>query len=175
MPRKAVRKRRPTTKKPDPLAIPAGRRMRSFEHSLPMALLRAREAAMAYFRPLHRARGVTEQQWRVIRALHEAHENDVTTLAERTCLMLPSLSRILRQLVKRGLVTRRVLRADLRRSMISLTRTGRALVDNGSRQSEAQYAEITRRFGAARLRALYALLAEFERALAHPPSSRMPS
>lgn len=175
MPRKAVRRRRRTTKKADPLAIPAGRKMRRFEHSLPMALLRAREAAMAYFRPLHRARGVTEQQWRVIRALHEARENDVTTLAARTCLMLPSLSRILRQLVKRGLVTRRVLSADLRRSMISLTRTGRALVDNGSRRSEEQYAQITRRFGAARLRALYALLAEFEHALAHRRSNAPPS
>lgn len=175
MPRKAVRRRRQKTKRADPLAIPAGRKMRRFEHSLPMALLRAREAAMAYFRPLHRARGVTEQQWRVIRALHEADENDVTTLAERTCLMLPSLSRILRQLVRRGLVARRILSADLRRSMISLTRSGRALVDKGSRQSEEQYAEITRRFGAARLRALYALLAEFERALARPLSDKTPS
>lgn len=175
MPRKAVRRRRRTTKNADPLAIPAGRKMRRFEHSLPMALLRAREAVMAYFRPLHRARGVTEQQWRVIRALHEARENDVTTLAERTCLMLPSLSRILRQLVKRGLVTRRVLSADLRRSMISLTRAGHALVDNGSRRSEEQYAEITRRFGAARLRTLYALLAEFEHALAHRRSNAPPT
>lgn len=175
MPRKAARRWHRARKQADPLAIPAGRKMRRFEHSLPMALLRAREAVMAYFRPLHRARGVTEQQWRVIRALHEAPENDITTLAERTCLMMPSLSRILRQLGHRGFVARRVLSADLRRSMISLTRTGRALVDKGSRQSEERCAEITRRFGATRLRALYALLAEVERTLAHPRPGKTPS
>jgi hypothetical protein len=42
--------------------------VRKFDQSLPMALLRAREIAMGYFRPLLNAR-VTEQQWRVIRVL----------------------------------------------------------------------------------------------------------
>jgi homoprotocatechuate degradation regulator HpaR len=167
MPRKPKR-RRPTASE-DPLKIPAGRKMRRFEHSLPMALLRAREAVMAYFRPLHRARGVTEQQWRVLRALHDEPESDVTRLAARTCLMLPSLSRILVQLTKRNLVARRTLRTDLRRSMISLTGAGRALVDKGSLRSEEQYAEIARRLGATQLRALYAFLAEIEHKLTHPP------
>jgi homoprotocatechuate degradation regulator HpaR len=156
----------------DPLAIPEGRKMRRFEHSLPMALLRAREAVMAYFRPLHRERGVTEQQWRVIRALHEGPPIDISTLADRTFLLMPSLSRILRQLARRGLVARQTQRADHRRAMISLTRAGRAMINKGSRRSEDQYADITRRFGAARLRNLYALLADLETALQRPRSSR---
>jgi hypothetical protein len=53
--------------------------------------------------------------------------------------------------------------------MISLTRAGRALVDKGSRGSEDQYAEITRRIGATQLRELYAVLAEIEHKLTHPP------
>jgi homoprotocatechuate degradation regulator HpaR len=156
----------------DPLKIPAGRKMRRFEHSLPMALLRAREAVMAYFRPLHRERGVTEQQWRVIRALREGPPIDITTLAERTFLLMPSLSRILRQLARRGLVARQTQSADHRRAMISLTRAGRAMIDKGSRRSEDRYADITRRFGAPRLRTLYALLAELETALQRPRSPR---
>ena len=52
--------------------------------SLPIALLRAREAVMAYFRPHHRKGGITEQQWRVIRVLYLDGETDATTLARRS-------------------------------------------------------------------------------------------
>jgi homoprotocatechuate degradation regulator HpaR len=169
--RKASLPPRRPAKAHDPLSAPAGQPMRSFDHSLPMALLRAREAVMAYFRPLHRQRGVTEQQWRVIRALYDTQESDITTLADRTCLLMPSLSRILRQLEKSGLVARRVLSADQRRSMISLSRPGRDLVENGSRRSEEQYAEITRRYGAEKLRTLYRLLGELDAALTRNKTS----
>ena len=43
--------------------------MRDFSQSLPMALLRAREAVMRQFRPILRQHGLTEQQWRILRAL----------------------------------------------------------------------------------------------------------
>ena len=42
------------------------------QRSLPMALLRARELLMERFRPMLSAHGVTEQQWRVLRVLHES-------------------------------------------------------------------------------------------------------
>jgi hypothetical protein len=45
--------------------------MRKFDQSLPMALLRARETAMSFFRPMLHGHGLTEQQWRVIRVLQE--------------------------------------------------------------------------------------------------------
>ncbi|MGH7006661.1 MAG: hypothetical protein ACREIP_22160, partial [Alphaproteobacteria bacterium] len=38
--------------------------MRAFSRSLPMQLLRAREAVMQRFRPMLHQHGVTEQQWR---------------------------------------------------------------------------------------------------------------
>src|SRR5208283_3623306 len=43
--------------------------MREFSRSLPMSLLRAREAVMRHFRPSLRRHGLTEQQWRILRAL----------------------------------------------------------------------------------------------------------
>ena len=54
-----------------PIARPAVRRvpMRDFSRSLPMSLLRAREAVMRHFRPSLRDHGLTEQQWRILRAL----------------------------------------------------------------------------------------------------------
>ena len=57
------------------MASPAQKKashLRDFEQSLPMELLKAREAAMARFRPMLRSHGLTEQQWRVLRALDHA-------------------------------------------------------------------------------------------------------
>ncbi|MCC6987947.1 MAG: MarR family transcriptional regulator, partial [Acidobacteria bacterium] len=87
--------------------------LREFDRSLPMALLRAREAVMARFRPLLRRHGVTEQQWRVLRALSTTPQTNASALAAVTCLGLPSLSRILRTLDARGLIHRRTMATDL--------------------------------------------------------------
>ena len=53
----------------------AARTMRPFEQSLPMALLRAREAVMRGFRRVLREHGLNEQEWRIIRALKEVDGN----------------------------------------------------------------------------------------------------
>ena len=52
--------------------------MRDFSQSLPMALLRAREAVMRQFRPILRQHGLTEQQWRILRALAAVDAIEVT-------------------------------------------------------------------------------------------------
>ena len=81
--------------------------MRPFTESLPMALLKAREAAMRVFRPLLAEHGLTEQQWRALRALAAAPADlEVGVLAEHTFLLSPSLSRILSTLEGRELVSR---------------------------------------------------------------------
>ena len=61
-----------------------GRRtpMREFSRSLPMSLLRAREAVMRQFRPSLRNHGLTEQQWRILRALTAVDTIEVTELAQ---------------------------------------------------------------------------------------------
>ena len=70
--------------------------MREFSRSLPMSLLRAREAVMRQFRPSLREHGLTEQQWRILRALAAVDTIEVTELARTAFLLGPSLSRILR-------------------------------------------------------------------------------
>ncbi len=72
--------------------------MRDFARSLPMSLLRAREAVMRQFRPSLRSHGLTEQQWRILRALAAVDTIEVTELARMAFLLGPSLSRILRDL-----------------------------------------------------------------------------
>ncbi|MGI9614255.1 MAG: homoprotocatechuate degradation operon regulator HpaR [Acidimicrobiales bacterium] len=129
--------------------------MRPFSASLPMALLRAREAAMRLFRPLLAEHDLTEQQWRVLRALAATGERmDVGALADRTFLLGPSLSRILTNLEGRGLIDRTAAPDDQRRSLIALDPQGAALVSRIAPSSEATYNRIESQFGSARLSAL---------------------
>ena len=135
--------------------------MRPFTQSLPMALLRAREAAMRRFRPLLSAHDLTEQQWRVLRALTAADDRlDLTELAERTALQAPSASRIIANLEQRGLVERRTTEGDQRRASLGLSAAGRSLVRRIAPHSEAAYNLIEEQFGAERLARLLDELAD---------------
>src|SRR5437868_450503 len=95
--------------------------MREFSRSLPMSLLRAREAVMRQFRPSLRHHGLTEQQWRILRALAANDGIEVTELAHVAFLLGPSLSRILRDLEARRLIERKAAKADLRRAVVTIS------------------------------------------------------
>jgi homoprotocatechuate degradation regulator HpaR len=140
--------------------------MREFSRSLPMSLLRAREAVMRQFRPSLRSHGLTEQQWRILRALTAVETIEVTELARTAFLLGPSLSRILRDLEARHLIERRTAKADLRRGVVSISPKGLKLIEAVAPNSEAIYAEITSRFGARKLAELQDMLGVLERSLA---------
>jgi homoprotocatechuate degradation regulator HpaR len=148
---------------------PAGARLPEFSHSLPMALMRGREAVMRYFRPSLREHGVTEQQWRVLRALDQSGAVDLTDLSGITVLLAPSLSRILRDLAKRGLIKRQSVKNDRRRNIVSISAAGRHLISEVAPESEAAYAAIRRQFGELRLSELHKLLEDLETALGVVP------
>src|SRR5262245_12202255 len=139
--------------------------MRAFSQSLPMALLRAREAVMRHFRPGLRRHGVTEQQWRILRALAHLGPLEVTELASATFLLAPSLSRILPDMEGRALIRRTQADTDLRRSVISLGQKGLRLIASHAPYSEATYDAIARAFGTERLTQLFNLLRELEESL----------
>ncbi|WP_168201659.1 homoprotocatechuate degradation operon regulator HpaR [Phreatobacter aquaticus] len=147
-----------------PAQAPTSRvRLRDFSRSLPMGLLRAREAVMRHFRSALRRYDLTEQQWRVLRALSSVDEIEAADLARSTFLLAPSLSRILRDLEARVLIRRRVPQEDQRKSLIAIAPEGIALMEIVAPHSEAIYADITRRFGADKLAVLQDLLRELER------------
>jgi homoprotocatechuate degradation regulator HpaR len=149
-------------------SAPAARQvpMRDFSRSLPMSLLRAREAVMRQFRPALREHGLTEQQWRILRALAAIEAAEVTELARTAFLLGPSLSRILRDLEARNLIERKTAKTDQRRSMVSISKEGVKLMASVAPSSEAIYAEITQRFGARKLAELQEMLGELELCLA---------
>lgn len=141
-----------------------------FSHSLPMLLLRGREAVMRYFRPSLHEHGLTEQQWRVLRALNTVREMEVLRLADVTYLLAPSMSRILKDLQRRGLVTRRSDQSDMRRSLVAISDKGVDLIKVLSPYSEKAYALIAQRFGRANYDTLGELLRKLDSEL--QPDSR---
>jgi homoprotocatechuate degradation regulator HpaR len=140
--------------------------MREFSRSLPMSLLRAREAVMRQFRPSLRRYDLTEQQWRILRALAAIDTIEVTALARTAFLLGPSLSRILRDFDARGLIERKSAKTDLRRGVISISEKGLRLMQVVAPSSEAIYAAITRRYGARKLAELQDMLGALEASLA---------
>ncbi|MCG8273314.1 homoprotocatechuate degradation operon regulator HpaR [Aquamicrobium sp. NLF2-7] len=141
---------------------PPAQDLRDFSMSLPMSLMRAREAVMRHFRMSLREHHVTEQQWRVIRAISSAGELDVNELVRQTFLLGPSLSRILRTLEASGHISRRTDEDDQRRSVLSLTAKGRELIREHTPQSAQIYQRITEAYGEERLQLLQSMLAELE-------------
>ena len=142
-----------------------GSHLRGFSMSLPMALLRAREAAMQHFRPMLRSFGLTEQQWRVLRALASKRTVEFSELVDMTFLLAPSMSRIVKELENRKLIVRQTTDKDARKINVAITAAGLRLIDKVAPHSELIYAQISSRYGLKKLATLQAMLQELESVL----------
>jgi len=107
----------------------------STSRSLPIALIRAREGVMSPIREMLAETGITEQQWRVLRVLAEYGRMDTKTLADRSSLLFPSLTRIAATLREKGLVTQTRDDKDRRRQFIEITPSGQKIIDERSPQA----------------------------------------
>ena len=132
--------------------------MRTFHDSIPLKLLRARESTMAFFRPILQEIGLTEQQWRVIRALNEYEELESKQLAEICCILSPSLTGILNRLETSGFIKRRKSTEDQRRMLISLTDGTKKMFEEVSPRLEQRYASITDQMTPEKVALLHELL-----------------
>ena len=103
--------------------------------SLPIALIRAREAVMSPIRDMLAETGLTEQQWRVLRVLDENGPMAANKLASGAGLLLPSLTRITAAMTAKGLITRMQDQNDRRRQVIGITNKGRAIITDKSEQA----------------------------------------
>ncbi len=141
--------------------------LRGFSMSLPMSLLRARESVMQHFRAMLRSFGITEQQWRVLRALTAKDLVEFSELVEMTFLLAPSMSRILKELESRKLIARGTSNEDQRRVVVSITPSGLRLIEKVGAHSESIYAQISNQYGAKKLQTLQIMLRELEVAMSH--------
>jgi len=137
-----------------------------------MALLRAREASMLCLQPSLRPHGLTGQQWRVLKALWRGGDMEVLALARAAFLQPPSLSRILVKLDDRRLCTRHVVKTDLRRTLVSLTPQGLALLKRIEPELRKAHDQIAERFGRDRFELLISLALELEDSLSREGSAK---
>jgi len=121
--------------------------MKNIRPSLTLALLEAREALMTHFRPELNEMGLTEQQWRIIRTLAQYQELDSTTLAEKACILKPSLTGIINRMLETGLIVRRRSETDQRFSFISLSEDGEKIFSQMRGRMESRYQKIQDRLG----------------------------
>lgn len=135
-----------------------------------MSLLQARETIMLRFRSSLRLFNITEQQWRVLRALSSIEKIEVTELANATLLLSPSLSRILKDMEERGFIVKEPVSEDLRRVLVSIAPSGLVLIDAIAPYSEGIYAEISSTFGKEKMRLLQDLLKELVTGVENLPS-----
>jgi len=132
--------------------------MRKYEDSIPLKLLKAREVTMAFFRPVLQEIPLTEQQWRVIRALDEHVELESKQLADLCCILSPSLTGIISRLEQQDYIQRRRSPEDQRRVLISLTDRAKQMFNSISPSLEARYQAITDQFSKENMEQLDKLL-----------------
>jgi homoprotocatechuate degradation regulator HpaR len=135
-------------------------RTRPFDQSLPMMLMRAREVVMQRFRPHLRSHDLTDQQWRILRALAEEEQMELLALSQRCMVRPPSLSRTVPALTARGLVRREDHPSDRRRALISLTEDGMELFREMSAESARIYKQLALDIGEETLSDTYKMLAD---------------
>lgn len=129
--------------------------------TLPILLLKAREKAIGYVRPVLADLDLTEQQWRVIRALFGQQSTTTQALADHSCILGPSLSRILTKLEMDGLILRKSSKSDHRVVNIKLSSKGKRLHGQIFRKLQLQYAQFNDDHGVANVEKLNGLLEQF--------------
>ena len=143
--------------------------LRRTRRSLPIALLRARETVMGPIREMLSQSDINEQKWRVLRVLDERGPCELTQVAKDACLLLPSLTRIIRAMEEEGLVTRATDPEDRRKTIATITDAGRALIVAHLAESNAIFARLERDFGHEKLEELLDLLDELQALDLHKP------
>ena len=144
---------------------PSSDALRTHRRHLALELLATRERFMLHFRPILASHNITEQQWRIVRALAVAGEMAPGEIAQRCVILKPSLTGILVRMEQLGWVARLSHAEDQRRSVVRLTASGKALHRKINREVEVAHTTIVAALGADELDALHLALDRFNAAL----------
>ncbi|WP_298860299.1 MarR family transcriptional regulator [uncultured Sulfitobacter sp.] len=136
--------------------------LRRTNRSLPIALLRARETVMGPVREMLSGSSVNEQKWRVLRVLEEGGAQDQNTIAQRACLLLPSLTRILSAMEAEGLISRRADAADRRRSIVQIEATGLTILKDHAKEAAGLVIDLRKRYGDEKFEQLLDMLEDLQ-------------
>ncbi|HMS28094.1 MAG TPA: homoprotocatechuate degradation operon regulator HpaR [Burkholderiaceae bacterium] len=128
----------------------------TFRHrNLPQLLLQSREELMQRFRPLLNKNGISEQQWRIVRALLDAGELEPRQLGEMCLISSPSIAGVLTRMEDSGLIERQRMPHDQRRVKVTLTVKAKKLAKNLTPHIEQQYQALEKTLGIQQLQSVY--------------------
>ncbi|MBS7838431.1 homoprotocatechuate degradation operon regulator HpaR [Wohlfahrtiimonas chitiniclastica] len=128
--------------------------MKPRNRNIPLLLLQAREAMMAYFRPALSKYQLTEQQWRILRALNEKEELEPHELCQECCILSPSMAGILKRMSELDLIVKVPSTLDKRRVMVRLAPGIDQMVEDILEENRAAYDELVRKVGEEEMRDL---------------------
>lgn len=126
--------------------------------NLPQLLLQSREALMQRFRPMLNDHDVTEQQWRILRALLQEDGLEPRQLCERCLISSPSITGVLARMAEAGLIDRERMDHDQRRVKVTLTQQARAIGKRMAPTIERQYVDLEALVGVQALQQVYDVL-----------------
>jgi homoprotocatechuate degradation regulator HpaR len=134
--------------------------------NLPLLLLQAREQVISRFRPILNEHGITEQQWRIVRALIDTGPLEPREIGDLCRISSASLAGVLSRMEDLGYIRRKRLNHDQRRLLVSLTPRSHALGARMAPQIEATYREIETVLGVELSQRFYQALDELMSSLA---------
>lgn len=138
---------------PPPVSNPRLRARRN----LPLLLLQVRGSLIGRFRPVLKKTGLTEQQFRILRALDVNGTLEPRELCAICHISSPSLAGVLARMESIGLVTRERLKDDQRRQHVSLTPRAVRMFADVSDDLEAVYRQLETELGPDYLAEIYAM------------------
>ncbi|RJF96575.1 homoprotocatechuate degradation operon regulator HpaR [Noviherbaspirillum cavernae] len=115
--------------------------------NLPQLFLKAREHLMSHFRPILNHFGLTEQQWRILRALDEDRQLEPREICDICQIISSNMAGVLARMEDMDLIVRSRSAEDQRRVLVRLSRKGELLVDDIAPLIEAQYHHIEEAYG----------------------------
>jgi homoprotocatechuate degradation regulator HpaR len=136
--------------------------LRRTDRSVPIALLRARETVMIPVREMLQESRISEHKWRVLRVVEECGPIELTRIAEKACLHVSSLTRIMHALDRDGLLERSSPEPHKHESMAVITDAGRELIREHTARSNDIFNRLENQFGADKLETLLDLLDELQ-------------
>lgn len=125
--------------------------MKARNRNVPLLLLKTREAMMGYFRPALSKHQLTEQQWRILRALYEKEELEPRELCQECCILSPSMAGILKRMEELNLIIKAPSEVDKRRVMVMLAPDVDKIVEAVLEENKLAYDELAKKVGEAEL------------------------
>ncbi len=126
--------------------------------NLPHLFLKGREKMLCHFRPILTHFGLTEQQWRIMRAVSEVDQLEQHEICDVCQILSPSLAGVLARMENLGLVIRTRIPEDRRRVIIRLTPEAEKLVVEITPLINRQYKIIEQALGTELLQEVYDLM-----------------